>query len=101
VRKVSCYTWAMKLPYRLTRPPASLRRARLDNIALVPASMLFHKAKYKAVANRLSPGSVLICAPRLSKQRRITASVASYFQSHGHKVTTIPMDLMINNQAAL
>jgi hypothetical protein len=58
-------------------------RARLDNIALVPASLLFHKAKYKAIANQLPRGSVLICAPTLLKQCRTLEHVASYFSLGG------------------
>ena len=82
----------LALPYHFTRPPQALRKAKLGNIALVPASMLFHKATYTATANKLPSGSVLIV--RQNKQRkvveRIIESVSSYFQGHGHQVTTLP-----------
>ena len=89
------------LPYHFARPPRRLQRARMDNIALVPASMLFHKAKYKAVANRLTTDSVLIVPPYQSRQREILKSVASYFRSSGHQVTTIPIDLIMHNRIAI
>jgi len=89
------------LPYHFTEAPWRLQKARMDNIALVPASMLFHKAKYKAVANRLTTDSVLIVPPHQNRQRRILESVASYFRSSGHQVTTVPVDLIIHNQVAV
>jgi hypothetical protein len=96
----------MSLHYRTMKPPAALRKAsiKFDNIAIVPASLLLapHQAEYKKAANRLPTGSVLICTPRQSqKQQRITASITSYFQGHGHQVTTIPIETMINRQAVL
>lgn len=88
------------LPYhRISRPPRALRKARLDNIALVPASMLFHKAQYKTVANKLTTGSVLLVPPHQNKQRKILESVARFFQGQGHQVTMMPMEVMINKQA--
>src|SRR5712692_11700664 len=100
--QTSCYTCTMRLPYHFTRPPHALRKAKLDNIALVPASLLFQKARYKAAANNLPAGrgSVLICTTGESRQRKVLENVASYFQGHGHKVTTIPMEMMLNNRAA-
>src|SRR5437879_13783525 len=72
------------LPYQLRRPPKALRTAQLDNIALVPASLLFHKPKYKAIARALPTGSVLICTPPSPKQCRALEKVASYFRSREH-----------------
>ncbi len=49
------------LPYRMGTPPAALRQARMDNLALVPASLLkSQKAKYQTIAKHLSTGGVLI-----------------------------------------
>ena len=70
-------------PYQLTRPPRALHRARLDSIALVPASLLFHKPKYKAIAKTLPQGSVLICTPLQEKQRQ-----ALEFVPHGSVALT-------------
>ena len=76
--------------YHLQNPPRRLRKARLDNIALVPASLLPFKNNYRAIANHLPTGSVLICTPTLPKQRKTLEGVASYFRSNGHQVTTLP-----------
>ena len=45
--------------YRLTNPPKALLKARLDNIAIVPASMLGLKALWQTAANTLPQGGVL------------------------------------------
>jgi hypothetical protein len=47
--------------YRLTRLPKALLKARLDNIAIVPASMLGLKALWQTAANTLPQGGVLLC----------------------------------------
>jgi len=83
------------IPYRFTNPPAALRKARLDNIALVPASLLFQKGKYQTIANNLPGRGVLIC--QAEKQVRITTileNVASFFRQRGHFVRMLPYSLM-------
>ncbi len=84
------------LPYRLVRPPMAVRRARLDNIALVPASLLPCKGKYQAIANHLPKGGVLICQTA-KKQRisRILLRVAQFLQEHGHFVRILPYSLLV------
>src|SRR5437867_2075922 len=72
-------------------PPEILRKARLDNIALVPASLLPLKSTYKSIANNLPTGSVL-CVPGTPKQHTIMATVTQYFKDHGHAVFTIPLE---------
>jgi hypothetical protein len=47
--------------YRFTNPPKALLKARLDNIAIVPASMLGLKALWQTAANTLPQGGVLLC----------------------------------------
>ncbi len=79
------------LPSLLGNPPDALKRARLDNIALVPASLLPLKGTYQEVANRLPTGSVL-CVPGTQKQRTIMATVTKYFTDHGHTVITMPIE---------
>jgi len=76
--------------YRLTRAPYRLRRSASDNISLVPASLLLHKAPYKAIANKLPTGSVLICTPPLPKQKKTLEKVAAFLRSAGYQVTTLP-----------
>jgi hypothetical protein len=51
----------MRYRYRLTNPPKALLKARMDNIAIVPASMLGLKALWQVAANTLPTGGVLLC----------------------------------------
>ena len=84
------------LPYQLTRPPRAIRKAKLDNITLVPASLLFHKGKYQTIANNLPGRGVLIC--QTEKKERLTyvlERVAAFFRQHGHVVKTLPASLLV------
>src|SRR5881227_721524 len=72
-------------------PPHALQKARLDNIALVPATLLPLKGTYQPLANRLPTGSVL-CVPGTQKQRTIMATVTTFFKDHGHTVITMPLE---------
>lgn len=77
--------------YRLRRAPRSLRRpsVHLDNIALVPASLLPHKAEWQAIANGMPNGDMLIVLPSQVKQRQIAHSVASRLRAKGKHVTVM------------
>jgi len=77
--------------YRIGNPPRTLQKARLDNIALVPASLLPLKGTYQPLANRLPTGSVL-CVSGTQKQRTIMATVTKFFKDHGHAVFTMPLE---------
>ena len=72
-------------------PPRALQHARLDNIVLVPASLLPLKGTYQPIANKLPTGSVL-CVPGTQKQRTIMATVTKFFKDHGHTVITMPLE---------
>ena len=85
----------LRLPYQLTRPPRAIRKAKLDNIALVPASLLSRKGKYQTIANNLPGQGVLIC--RIEKKERITQildRVATFFRQRGHFVRTLPYSVI-------
>src|SRR5436309_14031749 len=84
------------LPDHFSEPPARLRKARLDNIALVPASLLKNKAIYQLIANSLPTGSVL-AVPGTLRQQKIMAKVTSFFRDHGHQVITIPIEKISQN----
>src|SRR5947209_9097980 len=79
------------LPYQLSEPPARLKKARLDNIALVPASLLPLKGTYQSLANTYPTGSVL-CVPGTIKQKKIIATITQFFRDHGRSVITIPIE---------
>ena len=83
------------LPYHIGQAPRAVRKARLDNIALVPASLLHRKSKYQTIANNLPAGGVLICqANKTQKISRILERVAKLFQEKGHFVRTLPYSLI-------
>ena len=56
--------------HQIGEPPARLQKARFDNIALVPASLLPFKAKYQPLANTLTAGSVL-CVQEPSDSKKL------------------------------
>ena len=81
----------LKLPYQIVEPPKAVRKARLDNIVLVPASLLPKKGKYQTIANNLPRGGILIC--ETDKKHRLSAiltKVASFLRENGHFVKTLP-----------
>ncbi len=85
----------LSLPYQIVEPPKAVRKARLDNIALVPASLLHQKSKYQTIANNLPGQGVLIC--RNEKKERISLileRVATFFRQRGHFVKTLPYSLI-------
>ena len=80
------------LPSQIGEPPARLQQARLDNIALVPASLLLSKdVTYLPMARRLPTGSVL-CIPGTLRQQKIMVQVTSFFRQHGRQVLTLPIE---------
>jgi hypothetical protein len=72
-------------------------RAKLDNIAIVPASMLPLKALWQKVANRLPQGGVLLChSPKNARQTKLLERVEKVLKQQGYAVMNLPME-----QAAL
>jgi len=85
----------MTLPYQFSRPPRAIRKAKLDNIALVPASLLSRKGKYQTIANNLPGRGVLICeANKKERISHILERVATFFRQNGHFVKTLPYSLL-------
>lgn len=82
-------------PYRILQPPRTLRRrgVQLDNVALVPASLLPFRREWQAIANHLPTGSVLLC-PRTDnrRQRQLLERIATSLRRLGHRVVTIPAE---------
>jgi hypothetical protein len=78
--------------YRIGRAPHALRRqhARLDNIALVPASLLPYREEWQRIANELPAGSFLLCVPRKEgKQHTAMVRVARLLKDKGLTVRAI------------
>lgn len=75
---------------RFSRPPRVLRKAKLDNIVLMPASALPFKRQYQALANRIPPGGVLIVGPsKTSTPYAVLRTTADLLRANGHAVTLI------------
>ena len=78
--------------YRLTDPPKAILKARMDNIAIVPASMLPLTNILKERVNTLPKGGVFLCyAQENSRQRKILERVGETFREHGHTVRSLSM----------
>jgi hypothetical protein len=78
--------------YTFTRPPKALARktTRLDNIALVPASLLPYKEAWQQIANRMPAGSVLVCVPTTEgRQKETFLSVARSLRDKGMSVRAV------------
>jgi hypothetical protein len=86
------YTYNRGDRYRPTNPPKALLKARLDNIAIVPASMLPLTQGLKEKVNTLPKGGVFLCyAKENSRQRKILERVGETFREHGHAVRSLSM----------
>ncbi len=81
-----------------TPPPRAIKKAKLDNLALVPASLLPYKAEYQAIANQQPPGTTLVVLPSPGSRERSTLErVASGLQAKGQRVTTIPVQQVLHS----
>jgi hypothetical protein len=86
------YRYNRGYPYRLTNPPKALLKARMDNIAIVPASMLPLTETLKERINTLPSGAVLLCyAEEHTRQRKILARVEERLREYGHTVMHLSM----------
>ncbi len=87
-------SYADKKPYqyKLTNPPKALLKARLDNIAIVPASMLPLTKILKEKVNTLPKGAVFLCyAEENTRQRKLLKRVEETFREQGHEVRSLSM----------
>ena len=76
--------------YTLTNPPKALLKARMDNIAIVPASMLPLTKLVKEQVKTLPKGGVFLCYAREnSRQKKILERVEETFREHGHAVRSM------------
>jgi esterase/lipase len=84
------YRYTRGYRYRLTNPPKALLKARMDNIAIVPASLLGLKALWQTAANTLPQGGVLLChSQQNTRQRKLLERVEETFREHGHAVKSM------------
>jgi hypothetical protein len=86
------YRYNRPFRYRLTNPPKALLKARLDNIAIVPASMLPLTQTLKEKVNMLPKGGVFLCyVQQNSRQKKILERVGETFREQGHTVRSMSM----------
>lgn len=79
--------------HTFSAPPRQLQQACLDNVAIVPASLLPHKAEWQALANSLPAGSTVIVLPRKPGAARAALErISSQLSAHGSRVMTIHHD---------
>jgi hypothetical protein len=78
--------------WRLKKPPRALRRAKLDNLALVPGSLLAFKEAWQKLANELPEGTTLIILPKDSSPRKTLERVSSLMQAKGRPIRTLPAE---------
>ena len=84
--------------YQFTKPPKALLKARLDNIAIVPASMLPFQKTLQELINTLPQGAVLLChAEENTRQRKLLEQVEETFRQQGHAVGSMSMEQVYKN----
>ncbi len=84
--------------YAPSRPPQALRRVglQLDNIALVPASLLPLKDQWQRMANGLPAGDVLMVVPTgNSRLRKVLHTLSPVLKAHGWHITTLPAEWLV------
>ncbi len=74
--------------WRCRRPGVTL-----DNIVVIPGTLLPSKARYQAIANTLPQGDILIVLPApTSREYGTMTRVKALVEAKGHRVTTVPAD---------
>jgi hypothetical protein len=74
----------------ITNPPKAILNARMDNIAIVPASMLPLTDTLKEKLNTLPKGGVFLCyAKENTRQKKILERVGETFREQGHAVKSM------------
>jgi hypothetical protein len=81
----------MRNQYRFSRPPKALIRqsVKLDDVALVPGSLLPFKNEYQQIANGLPKGGILIVLPHELSSRRVFEQTAVQLKNKGKRIATI------------
>ncbi|MGI8551930.1 MAG: hypothetical protein ACR2PL_14260 [Dehalococcoidia bacterium] len=90
--------------FRFKGAPLALRsgKTRLDNLALVPASMLPYKEQWQRLANSLPAGSVLIVPSGACRgQNKILHRISRLFEAKGHPVTMINSDTITTSASSM
>ena len=84
--------------YQFTKLPKTLLKAQLDNIAIVPASMLPLQKTVQELINTLPQGAVFLChAEENTRQRKLLERVEETFRQQGHVVKKLSMEQVYKN----
>ena len=84
--------------YHFTKPPKALFKSKLDNIAIVPASMLPFTKTIQQVLNNLPKEAVFLChAEENIRQRTLLERVEEIFRQQGHAVMNLSMEQVYKN----
>ena len=84
--------------YHITKPPQALLKAKLDNMAIVPASMLLLTKAIQQVLTTLPKGAVFLChAEENTRQRKLLERVEETFREQGHTVMNLSVREVYNN----
>ena len=76
--------------YHIIKAPRAVRKARLDNLAVVPASLLPFKEQWQDVANSKPEEHVVSVLPEMeNRPRSVLERVAAELRKKGHEVMTI------------
>jgi hypothetical protein len=90
------YKYNRAYRYRPTNPPKALLNARLDNIAIVPASMLPFKTTWQKTANKMPERGVLLCHSRKNtRQKKLLERVEEIFKRLGYAVMNLPIEQVV------
>jgi hypothetical protein len=63
---------------------------KLDNVTLVPASLLSYELEWQRVADDLPRGAVLIVEPVAVRELSVMAKVSASLHTHGRTISVVP-----------
>jgi hypothetical protein len=83
--------------YRFTHLPEVLFKAKRDNIAIIPASMLLFKDGIQKQLSNLPEGAVFLgFIKENTRQQKVLEQVGKVFQQHGHAVIKRSMEQAVS-----
>jgi len=72
------------------KPPAPIRRAKLDNVAIVPGNLLPYIKRWHQLVGELPKDELVIVIPEAdTTQRKTLTTVAELLQKSGHHVHVV------------
>ena len=84
--------------YQFAKPPKALLQAKLDNIAIIPASMLPFTKTLQGLVNNLPQRAVFLCyAEENTRQRKLLERVEETFRQQGYLVKNLSMREVYKN----